>query len=194
MILRLQLLLIFTASVLFACGGEKQVETEDDSADYRSAQALPPLIKNTSSKPAGQPAPVIPQSPVPDQATDNPLTVSVVSDGERNSRLQINADFDRSWDMLSQRLKGSNITVHSRNRDAGRIAIGCAELDDEQPRDSSGGWSILSKKPKKGLEYCALQVLAKKRNTEVKMLNRNAQEVDKAAAEKVFSRLLRDNN
>lgn len=188
--IKLQLLLITGACSLFACGGDKVVETQDESAEYRSARALPPLIKDLEPATAESAAAAIPEPYVPRQASDGSVTLSIISKGDKRLRLQVNAEFERAWTAISEKLKSSAITVHNRNRNAGRIAIGCGELSEPELAATSGGWSVFRKKPAKESEYCALQMLPGKRRTEVQVLNRNAQEVGKAAAQQVFDRLL----
>lgn len=190
MSLKFPLLLIFSVFMLSGCGGGEKIETEDDSADYRSARALPPLIKDVGSEAEKPATSVIPEAYVPEQANNGSATITIISKGDDRARLQINRSFEGAWIALGEKLKNSGITVHNRNKNAGRIAVGCGELGETEQQDMPGGWSIFRSKPTTELEYCALQMLPGKQNTEVQVLNRNAQEVDKASAQRVFVRLL----
>lgn len=59
-------LVIVATLSLSACGGKKNISTEDSSADYKSAQALPPLKKPSRVVVAGQSAPSSPLVSEPD--------------------------------------------------------------------------------------------------------------------------------
>ena len=224
---RCKLLTLCMMVLVSACGGAKNIVTEDDSANYKSARALPPLKKdlktirqpsssgnasnapqapasdivvdhatgNSEPRDSGQPAgnelaaQAAPQTNSPTLSATEPVARIVTLAG-KTSRMEIAAELEDAWQYLSKRLINSNLTIHNRNRDAARIAIGCGNLASATVVKTSGGWSIFNRKQETELEYCALQLEKKKGNTQVKVLNRNAVEVDPAAAEKIFQQIL----
>ena len=118
------------------------------------------------------------------------ISVQIISPSKRISRLQIDADFDRAWGYLADRMQQSGVTVFSRNQAAGRISIGCAEVENALPVTGRGGWSFLRKKKPEKLEYCALQAIGKNKRTVVSVLDRAGQEVSSEHAAQVFKRIL----
>ena len=218
MYFRLQKLaaLFLVAFILTGCGGSKTVVTQDDSADYSAAKTLPPLRKPGRSV-VTEPNPVVeplqPGSPAADGSsnadgsskqayvaqpslTRNPSTktkqrTSKVSasviEVEESVRLRIDASLNQAWSFLSANLKNSDITVHNRNRAAGRISIGCGSV--EATAKTSSGWSIFRKK-ERSTEHCSLQVVERRSQTIVTVLNRSGLEVAAIDAKKIFTRLL----
>lgn len=209
-----------SALSLSACGGKKNISTEDNSADYKSAQALPPLKKPSRA--------VAPQSTntevvgtevkksaarsiskelttegnaVNDGAVENSATpvpksetavveANVVAGKSGEVRLEVAADLDRTWDYLSANLQKSDITIFSRNRAAGRFSIGCANIAAAPTVSTSGRWSFFNRNKQQNLEYCALQAVEKRGSTIVSVLNRAGEEVSGEYSNNVFSRIL----
>lgn len=185
-------------SALIGCGGSKTVVTADDSAEYRNATSLPPLKKPT------QPSVVASELKTPNATPDlnassefpaqQLVGVAISSrvielDGDI-ARLQIDADLDSAWNYLSESLKGSDITVHTRNRTAGRFAIGCASLQAKSTASvKRGGWSFLSKK-QRPTEHCSLLLASSRTATQVKLLNRSGVEYTSSDSKALFTRLL----
>ena len=97
--------------------------------------------------------------------------------------------FDAAWNYLSANLKNSDITVHNRNRTAGRFAIGCGNLEESTTVTKRGGWSIFTRKPKKQ-EHCSMQLLTSRSVTLVTLNNRSGIEIAADSAKEVFMRLL----
>jgi uncharacterized lipoprotein len=118
------------------------------------------------------------------------IQARVINPNEQAARLQIDSEFSGAWTYLQNNLKKSDITVYSRNESAGRISIGCADVEDAPVIVKRGGWSFLSKKKNEKLEYCALQAISTKGSTLVTVLNRAGQEVDKDYAVQIFQRVL----
>jgi len=193
------------ALVLASCGSRGKISTKDNSADYKAARQLPPLKK--PSRVLASPAParvseVAVQESVP--ATDIVVAESVdivSSSGEitaeitnlRNNiaRLKIASEFDGAWDYLSARLARSSVTIFSRNKSAGRFAIGCSAFDSVQDQKSSGGgWTIFKRNRPANNEYCALSLSSARGNTIVSAIDRDGDEVGKAGAEAVFQQIL----
>ena len=192
-----QLLFVLVLGALLAsCGGRSTLLTKDDSADYRSARALPPLKKprpqqtepsqNVNSLPASQSIEqptdlgTIVESTVAEpqinQAQQNAsdelasTSASVVRAKEGTALLVIKQPLDQAWGYMRRSLKGSNVTVHSSNQSAGRILVGCASLEEgDQSGDANNntsGWSIFSAKPEES-EYCTLQLIERGKGSEV---------------------------
>ena len=68
--------------LLTACGGSKNVVTQDDSAEYRTAKTLPPLRKPSAvksvSKPVSVPTPQAPsQAATPVEVSPSNITLKV---------------------------------------------------------------------------------------------------------------------
>lgn len=177
-------------------------------------QAPPPVTPApASSQPAPQPVPQTAATPTA-QADDNidvrsrdvavrnapvasvatppaaAINARVVNPEDQIARLQMNASFDSAWAYVNDSLKRSDITVHSRNRAAGRIAIGCSDIDQAPAVVKRGGWSFFNRRPEEELEYCALQLVSSKQSTNLQVINRSGQEVSRASAENIFRRIL----
>lgn len=202
--------------ILAACSGRADVVTQDDSADYHSARSLPPLIKpgdtrttssnraetqNSGETPpsrtttvtgvepptATAPTPTVEAPPSTAGKTDT-IVARVNRLSDATARLVIEADYQQAWDFVTQNLKSSDLTVHTRNQTAGRLAIGCGEIQAVETT-KKGGWSFFKRKPEE-LEHCALQLVSSKGDTNVQVLNRSGAEVDADSAEAIFNRLL----
>ena len=108
---------------------------------------------------AAQPAPVA-------SSPSASISARVLEQDNNRSRLQIDAEFDQAWAYLTNNLQKSDVTIFARNKAAGRFSIGCAGLatEDVEVR-KEGGWSFFVRKPTEDLEYCALQVVAKRGTT-----------------------------
>lgn len=117
------------------------------------------------------------------------IIARVIESEEDVVRLQIDGGFETAWSYVSSNLRKSDITVHNRNRSAGRFAIGCGKLADSPTVIKHGGWSIFSRKPERQ-EYCAIQLLANKSVTLVTLNNRDGGEIAAESAKQVFTRLL----
>lgn len=203
---------------LVACQSNRVVSTEDDSADYKSATALPPLKKpGIVAEKTVNPAPV---APIIDERAPN-ATVSTgipsasvaavkpaiestdsIAGGQFDaqitgvsgkSRLVILSELDVAWEQLTQRLISSDITVFSRNKDAGRISIGCNDID-ERDLDATkvGRWSFFNRKNANFSEYCTLQVGNRKGRTVVSVIDRTGREVDAQYGTTVLNRILQN--
>lgn len=237
------LLTVFVVSVvLTACGSKEIVQTTDDSADYKSARALPPLKKSSEvAKQAAKPAADVALEGVSDEpltaldslvgdatanseavdnidaeniaieniATDNEsapqastldagqptqidaLSARVVDANQGKSRLEISTDFDGAWQYLSNSLKKSDVTVFSRNKTAGRIAIGCAGVaEDKVVTSKKGGWSFFKRNTDQEFEYCSLKVTGSRNATLISVLDRSGAEVAGENSASLFSRIL----
>lgn len=203
---RLSLLLVILAVLgLSACGGAKKVSSKDNSADYKSARALAPLKKPTRADKAAPQTPNIvartvnPKAITAPSATVTPLATSdqnavingrVVEVKSGQARLEITADFDQAWMYLSANLKVSDITIFTRNKEAGRFSIGCSSIDAAPTVVKSGRWSFLNRDKQKSLEYCGLQAVAKRGVTTVSVLNREDKEVSAEYSKQIFERIL----
>ncbi|MFT5656393.1 MAG: putative lipoprotein [Arenicella sp.] len=211
--------LLVLASVLIGCGGSKTVITADDSAEYRNAVSLPPLKKPTKA-PANfsevESATQSNQQSAIDKGSSDQLAsdsvkakvrmnaptivgkrpVGVVTNAQvielasDIARLKIDADFDAAWNYLSENLKRSNITVHTRSKTAQRFSIGCASLQGQSADSVKGsGWSFFAKK-RKPTEHCSLLLVSARSAIEVKLLNRSGAEYASADSKALFARLL----
>lgn len=196
-------------ALLTACGGNKVVLTTDDSADYRSAKQLPPLkkvisppapaapaIQSTASAPAPAPAASTPQPsnrPATVAATSSPpvnvITTSIIDVSNDRKRMKIDAGLDVAWRYLLDDLRSSTVTVHTRNKTAARIEIGCGEFDDTVTATESGGWKIFSRDEYE-FEYCVMELSEDRGATLVTMLDRRGDEVKSAQSMAIFNKIL----
>ncbi len=235
------LTVMVVASLLAACGGNRIIQTSDESAEYKSARALPPLKKATDpveispAQPTSTAAETVastpdPQSSTPPVVVDIPSSVttaqdaqtavvqetvaeveapvtepvssslpsakgldtSVVTQGDR-AKLVIDAEFDQAWTGLTEALINSELTVFSRNKTAGRVSIGCAEIGNDNGVDvkRAGGWSIFNRRKAKAAEYCALQAISKKDTTVVSVLDRSGAEVSSDLGQLILNRIFK---
>ncbi len=251
-------LLLASLMVIGGCANKDIVVSKDNSADYKSARLLPPLIKPTEeplvastptdnvadngaaselieivetqpidvptqSDPISKPEVIISQ--VSDPMESNPVQETAVavapievdnsSDGSSELapaaldstnipelepgmltdgdtvKLILNSEFDSAWSYLTSQLAGSEVTVFSRNKSAGRIAIGCAEIRDGAAPSNNSKWSIFNRKAKRADEYCSLQAVERKGTTTVSVLNREGREVAGDDARLVLNKLLK---
>jgi uncharacterized lipoprotein len=202
--------LLVLASVLIGCGGSKTVITADESAEYRNAVSLPPL-KKPSKAPSNfsevDSAPQSTQQAVIDKGSSDqlvsdsvkvkaPINASAVTNarvvelGGDIARLKIDAGLDASWNYLSENLKHSGITVHTRSKTAKRFSIGCTSLQAKSASSVKGSrWSPFAKKPKP-TEHCSLLLVSGRSATQVKLLNRSGAEYASADSKALFARLL----
>ena len=196
--------LLVLVSVLIGCGGSKTVITADDSAEYRNAVSLPPLKKpsthsvfSSAADSVGVTA-AIETSSTSDQAPavseskpiSNTTSARVIELDGDIARLKIDTGLDSAWSYLSEHLKRSDITVHTRSKTARRFSIGCASLQ-AKPTNSTkrGVWSFFAKK-KKPTEHCSLLLASSQSATQVKLLNRSGAEYKSVVSKPWFARLL----
>jgi len=219
---------------LAACGGSgRKVVTVDDSADYKSAKSLPPLIKPsrvlneapvaTTSEPKPAPAvlesnqetvqesyvepevdvpqvqsreaeapqtPVVQTEPEPEPEQHSSVSARVVRIETGQARLRMTADFDSAWDYLSSNLRGSDVTVFSRNKSAGLFAIGCGNIESAPAVIKRGRWSFINRGRTERAEYCSLLVVERRGTSHVSVLNRDGAEVLAEYSDPVFARIL----
>jgi uncharacterized lipoprotein len=203
-------LVTLIALSLSACGGGKKIITSDGSADYKSARSLPPLKKpspviasknNTAGQPIGanesSAAVVEKNEPLASASTTSTveppyerLSAAVVDAGSGQAQLEIAADFNEAWGYLNTSLQKSGLTVFSRNKEAGRFSIGCANIAAAPTVIKSGRWSFFNRGKQQSLEYCALQAVEKRGITVVSVLNQAGEEVSGEYSKKLFSRIL----
>ena len=181
-----------------ACGGgNKVVNTTDNSAEYKSAKSLPPLSKPTNTQTVRADTvdaesvsiPNVAQPAVNKQA-GRLAGVSSIEEGSKHTRLKINAGFDQAWELLSADIQKSDLTVFSRNKVAGRFSIGCANIYTESEESTSSGWSFFNRNRQQKLEYCALELIEKRGSTVVSVVNRANEEVSADYSKGLFTRLL----
>lgn len=239
--MRYFVLLICVLSIA-ACGG-RNVVTKDNSAEYKSARALPPLKKpSQSSTPIyNPPAPAVAaevsqpsiddgldqvnerseeiispiaepeatlsnvdenvvdtaaaqlETDVQNQADTNlasNLQTEIISPNKSIARLSINADAEPAWQFLQGKLVQSDLTVHARNKKAGRFSIGCSGIEAGEGVIKSGRWSIFTRKAEKQSDYCALLATSSRETTTVRVLDRSGVEASAESANTIFVRLL----
>ncbi|MEM7358697.1 MAG: hypothetical protein AAF431_06360 [Pseudomonadota bacterium] len=136
-----------------------------------------------------EPVQVAAVEPQPSMPVEEVISARVIQPRDDVARLQIDSGFDAAWNYLSTNLKNSDITVHNRNRTAGRFAIGCGNLEESTTVTKRGGWSIFTRKPKKQ-EHCSMQLLTSRSVTLVTLNNRSGVEIAADSAKEVFMRLL----
>lgn len=203
----LTLTLIIAALSLSACGGGKKLSTKDNSVEYRTALALPPLKKPSRDVIVSSPEPAVEElvpavessitNTAPDKALDTPIaqtsdiSTSLVTLKTGQTRLKLVADFDPAWDYLSLSLQQSGLTVFSRNKEGGRFSIGCGDIGAEPTDVKRGRWSFFNRKKKRrNSEHCALQVVEKRGTTTVSLLNRAGDEVSSEYSNTLFSNII----
>jgi len=257
-----------TSLNLTGCGG-RNVITQDDSADYKSARALPPLKKRaavtySAPAPVQEPAPITTQTvepiitpsdtaavetqdlvdesnviesetteqrddvlgqtvqptvdpitepspealvasvePTPEVGTTPVSTAALSNDASQPqtelispqsnvSRLRVDADANPAWQYLVAKLAESDLTVHARNKKAGRFSIGCNGIETGQGVIKSGGWSIFTRKSEKISDYCSLLTTTSRGTTTVKVVDRSGVEASAESASAIFARLLKE--
>ncbi|GHA00824.1 hypothetical protein GCM10008090_07330 [Arenicella chitinivorans] len=207
------MLSLIAACLLTGCNNKRIIQTVDDSAEYQSARALPPLIKPSGS-PASEPVlddePEMPEdvvitepeepavavqaAPVSEpvsQAPQRTLTARVVETRDGRSKLLIDAPLTEAWAYLAANLQKSDVTIFSRNETAGRFAIGCTDIPEQAVRvQKRGGWSIFTRDKTEPSEYCGLQTVEEKGQTAVTVLNRAGVVVPAESSNKIFARIL----
>ena len=211
------LLFILLTIVLFnfaACGGIRAAS--DSSADYKSARSLPPLKKPEQQSPVVLSDDIAPVESLLETANESDsiessvdqqissadeslanqkvqnlslIATQVVEPRAGVSRLQIDADFSQAWEFLSNRLQRSEVTIFTRNKDAGRIAIGCGQIDSRNGATKSGGWSIFSRDRKTKFDYCAIQLDERRGVTTASLLDRQGEEIAGDFSANIFKRI-----
>ena len=195
-------------SNISACSKRKVVVTSDDSVEYKSARSLPPLIKPTQgtspsvASTESQVESVSNLEPVQsanvdkvvapsgiDSASVQPSVKAVIRSKSNSTRLSIDSGWDAAWVYLTEKLKGSDLTVFSRNKSAGRIAIGCSDVGEGVIETKAGGWSIFNRKKPQASEYCSLQMNKKGRGIHVSVLDRVGVEAGVEKARLVLEQL-----
>ncbi len=186
---------------LAACQSGRVIQTEDGSADYKSERLLPPLKKASTASASVQSSTDELGSTA---AQSQPVAAANQNEGSQpvfngaqitgvsgKSRLVILSSIDDAWSPLMARLIESDITVFSRNKAAGKVSIGCTDIEaDSAQRIKSGRWSILNRKKQKVAEYCALKVADRKGRTVVSVLDREGKEVPADKGRVVLNRIL----
>lgn len=193
---------------LSACSSGKKVVTADDSADYKGSITLQPLKRRPSTptvdvneqnkQQASISSPVVQTEAALDDSTvsvensgANEFVASEIINGDDGeARLLVDADFDQAWSYLNDYLQTSDLTVFSRNKVAGRFAIGCGRIAAAPAIVKKGGWSFLNRDRLERLEYCALELIEKRGKSYVSVLNRSGVEVMGEFSTPVFERLL----
>lgn len=216
--LPLTLTLLIAGLGLAACGS-KNVRTIDDSADYHEAKVLPPLKKNSTNRAvdivsdnsaenseiaeiaararAQDPRTISTSQSQQGDAVRRILNPEVSIEKQRNGTvvLAIVADEESAWHYLRTQLGQSEVTVHSRNKLARRISIGCAEID-PQTSDSENAkstkksrWSI-RRRAKDEAAHCTLVMSHSKSLATVVAYDRNGQVAGAEPSRRLFVQIL----
>lgn len=106
------------------------------------------------------------------------------------TRMSIDAGFDQAWTSVNENLKTSDLTVFSRNKVAGRFAIGCGDIEAATKEVKKSGWSFFNREKPENLEYCALEVFERRDKSFVRVLNRSGVEVSDQYSRPIFERIL----
>lgn len=191
---------------LSACNSGKKIITADDSASYKESVTLQPLKRPSAAAVDGGNRQEIPtpndvanvETPLTDvnSSTENiDLTTDfiaseIISGDAGESRLLVDAEFDQAWSYLNDNLQTSDLTVFSRNKVAGRFAIGCGNIAAAPSIVKKGGWSFLNRDRLESLEYCALELIEKRGKSYLSVLNRSGVEVMGEFSTPVFERIL----
>ncbi len=137
--------MVITAIALSACNRGRVVSTQDDSADYKSAQALPPL-----KKPAPKPI-VVAGSADTSQSIDlaEPLTVASVDEpfeSDLDQQKQVDAEVLNSLVSEEAETGAKNIDLTTSaqiNTEAVIVVVGDeAKLSIERDADNAWAWLI----------------------------------------------------
>ena len=107
------------------------------------------------------------------------------------SRLQLDLGFNEAWNFLVDGVLKSNVTLHSRNKAAGILSIGCGEIGESEPVSNEGGWSIFRKKNQLS-EYCSMQLIGDDDQSRVLVLNQSGDEVSSVQSEAIFNQLIQN--
>lgn len=194
---------------VIACGGRSAVVTKDDSAEYRDAKTLPPLKKPDL---AIERTPVVKNAEEPQTPDVNavstvarpagPVPVKVSAAGEVNAsvveskkgevHLRLEGDSETTWNFMRRNLRSSDITVHSRNKEAGTFSIGCdgTEESDAAEESKKGRWLVFGSSKKDDFEYCTLELVQKKSSAKVSAYDRHGELISAKLAQAFFARLL----
>ena len=164
-----------------ATSGPKITSDEPSSAEQIALDERSPETILSQTAP---PSPAIEET-----APSGSNSARVISGDADNARLEIDAGFDPAWAFVSASLKSSDVTVFSRNKEAGRFSIGCGNMESIQ-RVKKGGWSFLKKSKQKVAEYCALSVVERRGKSLVFVLNRDNTEVTSEHSNPLFTRIL----
>ena len=120
-----------------------------------------------------------------------PLNANIVNAGDSKSQLEINGGFDNAWQYLASILRRSEVTVFSRNKAAGRFAIGCSGVaEDRVVVEKKGSWSVFKRDKDEEQEYCSLKLTEKRGTTLVSVHDRNGIEVANQNSANLFARIL----
>jgi len=123
----------------------------------------------------------------------NEISTEISNLKNNTARLKVAGDYDVAWEYLVNKLGRSSVTVFSRNKAAGRFAIGCAAFQMPESEDSeAGGWAIFNRSRAVSDDYCTLSVSESRGNIVVSALDRDGDEVGKVGATLVFEQLLND--
>jgi len=181
-----------------------------NTRDQGGPEAQTVVVADAASPPVEQPVPpsqsVIPvdvqengQPPAKSDQTKFDASTVVVGEVVQQSNgevvLSLNAGAEESWQYLRNLLSQSDITVHTRNKSAGRFAVGCDGVDVPRLTDPTvdverkGRWSIFKRNPESTV-YCGLQLVAKKTSSVVTLRDRSGQAVPADLARSFFARLL----
>lgn len=190
---RLAVLLLLSAFVS-ACSGAKVIQTVDDSADYKSATSLPPLNKRLNGTKVKTKAEVVATDKEEAKSTPQPtqkfISSELITVDENTTRLLVELPVDEALTYLADKLVASGVTVHHRNLQAGRISIGCGDIESSPSIKKKSRWVFSGRREIGRLDYCVLELNSDRRGTVVKVLDLNQEEVKKSAAEGIFQGIL----
>lgn len=194
-------IVIVATLCLASCGSSGKKSTKDASVNYKTARQLPPLkkppktaaesvaVSEVAVDGAPQSGDIVVAESVKTPASQVSTKITEVK--KNTARLTMDSEFDVAWEYLADKLSQSSITVFSRNKAAGRIAIGCSAYDLPQSEDrDSGGWAIFNRRRSNDEEYCSLSVSSSRSDTVVSAHDREGDEIGKAGATLVFEKLL----
>ena len=162
---------------------EQQIETQ--SSDDQQTEELSAIDQSSQ-----YPEPEI-ESSAP-ALSSRPMVNSKVVRGQAGySMLQIEADSDTAWTYVLESLQASDITVFTRNKDAGKFSIGCGDIPSQQKVVKKGGWSIFNRQKSTGESpYCSLNMIESKTYVSVAVFDKLGQPVDSQYSEPLFNRLM----
>ena len=172
---------------LTACSGNRVVTTTDDSADYKSAVQLPPLIKTASSVPD-----VVDISTPPEIAEDNTgsideITASIEEVSANRVRMNIDATGDQAWDFVLDSLRDSEVTLQGRNKTANFFEIGCGDVVSDLDANQTG-WRVFGA-DNEVTEYCLLKLTSNRGATQVTAFDRAGSEFSSSDATEIFNKI-----
>lgn len=190
----LRVICIVLVAGLTACTSSKRMTRVDDSVEYKSARALPPLKyernQAVSVAPSGNTA-----------SADNGVVsigggavnvqAELIASTRGYKRLQLMSVGREAWNYTRQKAKESGLSIFSRDFASGRIYIGCGDIDSVAKPAKKSGWTVFKRDEQSAAaDHCSLKLNEEGGKTVVRVLNKAGVEVVAEQAEPILLGLL----